>query len=119
MLNPSFKLKTGEVSEKIERGRHTTRHVELLEFENGGYVADTPGFSSLDMDFIEIDEVERLFPEFNRYNGFCRFSQCRHISEPGCSIKKAVADNMINKRRYDSYVKLYNEINKLGRKSND
>lgn len=114
--NPNFTLKTGNISDKIGRGKHTTRQVELLRMEDGGYVVDSPGFSSLDIDFIGIDELENLFPEFERFLNLCRFSKCRHINEPGCAVKKAVSEKLINKKRYDSYVWFYNEIGKLGRK---
>lgn len=115
-VNPEFSLKTGSISDKIGRGKHTTRQVELLKMESGGYVVDSPGFSSLSIDFIGIDELENLFPEFGRFLNLCRFSKCHHINEPGCAVKKAVSDRLINKKRYDSYIWFYNEIAKLGRK---
>ena len=115
-VNPKLSLKTGSISDKIGRGKHTTRQVELLRMEGGGYVVDSPGFSSLDIDFINLDELENLFPEFRKFLNQCRFSQCHHINEPNCAVKKAVSEKLINKRRYDSYVWFYNEIAKLGRK---
>lgn len=107
-LNPSFNLKTGDISSKAERGRNTTRQVELLQLDNGAYVVDTPGFSSLDLDFIDKDEIEGLFPEFRDYLGRCRFVGCRHIDEPDCAIKEAVEKDLISRARYDSYVRFYN-----------
>lgn len=112
-LQPSLKLKTGDISEKLERGRHTTRHSELMEFDGGGYVVDTPGFSSLDIDFISKEEIEYCFPEFNDFRGLCRFTGCSHISEPGCAVKEAVKNNAISETRYASYARLYDEISKI------
>lgn len=114
-LDPSFNTKTGEISSKIGRGKQTTRHTELLELKVGGYVLDTPGFSSLDIDFISKEEIEHLFREFDDYIGQCRFTGCSHISEPDCAVKEAVEENNINEKRYNSYVRLYNEIKKIGR----
>lgn len=114
-LQPSLKLKTGIISEKLERGRHTTRHCELMELQWGGYVLDTPGFSSMDIDTIEKEQLELLFPEFNEYSGDCKFAGCSHISEPGCAVKEAVEKNEIHPLRYESYVKLYDEISKRRR----
>lgn len=115
-VNPGFSLKTGSISDKIGRGKHTTRQVELLQMEGGGYVVDSPGFSSLDIDFIDLDELQNMFPEFGRFVNLCRFTGCHHINEPGCAVKNAVSKGLINKKRYDSYIWFYNEIDKLGRK---
>lgn len=114
-LGSSFNVKTGEISGRIGRGKNTTRHSELLEIESGGYVVDTPGFSSLDVSTIDIERIDGLFPEIRNYIGLCRFSGCSHISEPGCAVKDALYKNEINPIRYDSYVRLYNEIKKTGR----
>ncbi|MDP4133335.1 MAG: ribosome small subunit-dependent GTPase A [Bacillota bacterium] len=103
-FNEKFVLKTGSVSDKIERGKHTTRHVELLSLEHGGYVLDTPGFSS-----FEITDTENLmdyFPEFQKVNGSCRFADCTHINEPDCAVKKAVSVGAVSKSRYENYVKI-------------
>lgn len=109
-IDESFQLKTGSVSEKIGRGRHTTRHAELLKLECGGMVADTPGFSSLELDGIEEMELKEYFIEFDEYDE-CRFgSKCVHENEPGCAVKQAVEDGEISQRRYDSYIQLLNEI---------
>lgn len=115
-VDGAFSLKTGSVSDKIGRGRHTTRQVELLKMDGGGYVLDSPGFSSLDIDFMKIDELEHLFPEFGRFIDGCRFSHCSHIDEPGCAVKKAVAEGKIDRKRYDSYKWFYDEITRTGRK---
>lgn len=102
-------MKTGVISEKLGRGKHTTRHSELVEYENG-YIVDTPGFSSLEIDFIPKDELQYCFPEFEEYLNGCKFTGCLHYKEPGCSIKNAVEENHINKERYDFYVKTIEEL---------
>ncbi|QEK12001.1 ribosome small subunit-dependent GTPase A [Crassaminicella thermophila] len=112
---PNLALKTGEISEKNKRGKHTTRHVELLELDFGGWVLDTPGFSSLNLDFIEEDQLQFLFREFVPYIGSCKFSGCKHLNEPKCAIKEAVLHNTINKSRYESYIQLLKEINQKRR----
>lgn len=109
-IDKSFKLQIGEVSDKIKRGKHTTRHAELLKLECGGMVADTPGFSSLTLDDIEDVELKSYFIEFDEFDD-CRFgSRCVHENEPSCSVKEAVEEGKISKKRYDSYIQLLNEI---------
>lgn len=109
-IDSNFKLQTGEVSDKIKRGKHTTRHAELLKLECGGMVADTPGFSSLTLDDIEDVELKSYFIEFDEFDN-CRFGQrCVHENEPSCSVKEAVEKGKISKKRYDSYIQLLNEI---------
>jgi len=109
-VDKNFELKTGEVSDKIKRGKHTTRHAELLKLECGGMVADTPGFSSLTLDDIEESELKEYFIEFGNHDE-CRFgSRCIHENEPSCSVKEAVENGEISKIRYDSYIQLLNEI---------
>lgn len=109
-IDSNFKLKTGDVSDKIKRGRHTTRHAELFELEFGGLVADTPGFSSLTLDDIEDIELKEYFIEFEQYDD-CKFgSKCIHQNEPNCAVKKAVENGEIPKERYESYIQLLNEI---------
>lgn len=103
-------LQTGEVSYKTERGKHTTRHVELIALNQKGWVVDTPGFSTLKIDFIEEDHLADYFPEFANHSEDCRFSSCIHEREPDCGIKKAVASGEINQSRYDSYLQLLDEI---------
>ena len=113
---PSLLLKTGEVSLKLSRGRHTTRHVELFALENGGYLADTPGFSSIDFEggeLIEKDDVIDCFPDFAPFLSDCRFPDCRHIGERDCSVKAAVESGEIVKTRYESYCALYKEAEKI------
>ena len=110
VLLPEAHIKTGEVSEKLGRGRHTTRHVELYALEGDTYVADTPGFASLDVTMTNVILKEQLqydFPDFGPYLGSCRFHDCAHLKEPDCAVMKAVAAGEIAESRYRSYVKLY------------
>ena len=114
-LAPSLDLKTGEVSEKLGRGRHTTRHVELLTLPDGIIVADTPGFSSFDPDRMERlsrTEIERAFPEFAAYRDSCRFGDCLHIgaTADNCAVLDALAREKIAKSRYDSYLKMLAQV---------
>lgn len=102
------RLETGDTS-KIERGKHTTRHVELIKIDDG-YVFDTPGFSQLDVDGIKCGELEKFFPEMEKCEGKCRFRGCSHISEPDCAVKKALEDGEIAQTRYESYVKMYEQL---------
>lgn len=108
-LDPSFELPVGEVSEKLGRGRHTTRYVELYRL-CGGLVADTPGFSSFDveqMEFIAKEDLAATFREFSQFSGQCRFIGCAHGKEKGCAIRQAVEDGIIAQSRYDSYLRLF------------
>ncbi len=111
-IHPSLGLETGEVSSKIGRGRHTTRHAELINIGDRAWVVDTPGFSSLAVDFIEEDELTYYFPEFISYIDGCRFNSCIHINEPDCAVKEAVESGHIPKARYASYIQLIDEIRK-------
>lgn len=109
-LQPKAKMETGNVSEKIKRGKHTTRHSELIYVEQDTYVMDTPGFSSLYIDEIETDELKDYFQEFREYEDYCRFGGCSHKNEPGCAVKQALAEKKISNIRYDNYIVLYNEL---------
>lgn len=102
-------METGSVSEKLGRGKHTTRHSELIEVENG-YIVDTPGFSTLDITFIEKEDLKNYFPDFEEYNNSCKFRGCMHYKEPGCSVKEAVEEGKINKFRYEFYIRTLEEI---------
>jgi len=104
---------TGEISDKIKRGKHTTRHVELLELPEGGYVLDTPGFSSFEIDSIKADELYKNFPEMRDLDDMCRFKGCNHINEPDCVVKEKVKTGEIAKSRYESYVELFGELKKI------
>jgi len=103
-------MKTGEVSAKIERGRHTTRHAELIKLQEGGYIVDTPGFSNFDELEIQAEELQYCYPEFREYLNTCRFTHCSHISEPGCGVKEALNKGCINTDRYSRYMQLYNYL---------
>lgn len=109
---PQLSIQTGQISDKLGRGRHTTRTVELYKCF-GGYIADTPGFSSVDLDRYELinkDELQFCFPEFADYIGDCRFTSCSHTCELGCAVIDAVKSDIIPKSRHDSYVRMYNEV---------
>lgn len=109
-IDSKFQLQTGEVSDKIKRGKHTTRHAELLKLECGGMVADTPGFSSLTLDDIEEDELKEYFIEFDKFSDGCKFGgRCMHENEPICRVKEGVNESKIAKERYESYLQLLKE----------
>lgn len=108
-LEPGLELKTGEISRKLKRGRHTTRHVELLVC-NGGLLADTPGFSSLYLPKMKREELADFFPEFSELQGGCRFTSCLHHKEPDCAIKAAVQSGQIEKSRYEHYCLFLEEV---------
>ncbi len=106
-------LETGRVSEKIQRGRHTTRHVELIELDGCALALDTPGFSSFEMPAVKAEELQDYFIEFASYIGGCKFRGCAHISEPGCAVLEAVAQGKVSKLRHNSYKELYQELKKV------
>lgn len=112
-LQDSISLKTGDISSKIRRGKHTTRHASLIQLDGGGWVADTPGFSTLDLFIVPKQDLQRYFHDFDQYLGGCRFSGCMHRAEPDCAVKAAVASGEINKVRYDNYIALLAEIETL------
>lgn len=109
-LEPGLSLKTQEVSARVGRGRHTTRHVELLSLTGGGFVVDTPGFSSLVLPPLEREELASFYPEFHEYVPHCQFTGCLHFKEPGCAVKKAVEQRKISPLRYNNYLKLLDEV---------
>lgn len=109
-IQPGLKLATGDLSQKIKRGMHTTRHVELLPLTFGGLVADTPGFSFFEWEFLPSEELPYLFPEMVEHLGGCRFQDCTHSAEPGCLVKKAVEEGKVHPRRYENYVTILKEI---------
>ena len=115
-IDPRLALSTGDISQKLGRGRHTTRHVELFELPQGGYVADTPGFASLEMEraaYIPKENLQFAFPEVERYFGQCKFTGCSHTVEKGCAVRAALEAGEIDKTRYESYVTLYNEAKEV------
>jgi ribosome biogenesis GTPase len=109
-IQPEAKAETGGISEKIKRGKHTTRHSELIYIEKDTFVCDTPGFSSLYLNEIEKEELKDYFTEFSEYGEECRFIGCSHLNEPGCAVKNALKDKKISKIRYENYVLLYEEL---------
>lgn len=110
LLAPNANMETGEISKKIERGRHTTRHAELICIREGTYIMDTPGFSSLSVDGFEKEDLWRYFPEFVQYEERCRFAGCSHINEPDCGVREALAEGKISTVRYEDYVEIYEEL---------
>ena len=115
-LSPGLGLATGEVSEKLGRGRHTTRHVELYQLDAETYVADTPGFSSFDTDQMDVilkENLQYAFPDFGPYVGACQFHDCSHRQEPGCAVRAALVEGKIESSRYDSYLKLYEKASQI------
>ena len=109
-MQPQITMETGAVSEKIGRGKQTTRHTQLIHIEGNSYIMDTPGFSSLYLPQMEKEELQQYYTEFEVYEPYCRFQGCSHISEPDCGVKQALAQGKIPQLRYDNYVQLYNEL---------
>ena len=109
-ISGTFAMETGEVSEKIKRGKHTTRHSELIYIGDDSYLVDTPGFSSLDLIGIEKEDLKQYFPEFSQC-GPCRFLDCQHINEPECFVKQAVEDGRISRLRYENYCLMFENLN--------
>lgn len=109
-LQSGVSMETGSISEKIERGKHTTRHTEFISIGEDTFIMDTPGFSSLAVFDMEKDELERFYPEFDEYRDTCRFNGCSHTHEPGCSVKEAIQEGKISKARYENYQLIYEEL---------
>ncbi len=114
LVQSGLQLKTGDLSKKIDRGTHTTRHSELIKLEIGGLVADTPGFTSLEFNNIDAGKLQQLFPEFEKYSD-CKFSDCHHNKEPQCGVKEAVLEGKISKLRYEYYINLLEEFKDIRR----
>lgn len=110
LLAPEACMETGEISKKIERGRHTTRHAELIQLKGDGYITDTPGFSSLYLPEMEKEELQDCYPEFAAFEPYCRFQGCSHINEPDCGVKEALSEGKIHPVRYENYCQLYGEL---------
>ena len=109
-MQSNVNMETGTISEKIERGKHTTRHSQLIMIDQDSYIMDTPGFSSLYTNGFEKEELRYYFPEFIPYEGMCRFHGCDHVHEPGCAVKEALEEGKIAKSRYDNYLEMYQEL---------
>lgn len=110
LLQPEIQMATGAISEKIERGKHTTRHSELIRIEKDTYIMDTPGFSSLGLFDMEKEDLRYYYPEFSDYEGACRFLGCVHVHEPDCAVKEALENGKISRIRYENYGLLYEEL---------
>lgn len=110
LIQPEAGMETGRISDKIDRGKHTTRHSELIRVEKDTYIVDTPGFSSLFIEDFEKEELKDYYPEFVRYEPGCRFQGCVHIHEPVCGVKNALEEGRISRIRYDNYLLLYEEL---------
>ncbi|MFV0343307.1 MAG: ribosome small subunit-dependent GTPase A [Anaerocolumna sp.] len=109
-IYPTASMETGAISTKIERGKHTTRHSELIYIGKDTYVCDTPGFSSLYLLQMEKEELKNYFPEFTAYEDYCRFNGCQHLNEPNCKVKEALEEGKISPIRYENYKLLYEEL---------
>lgn len=110
LLQPAVQMETGSISKKIERGKHTTRHSELIPINRNSYIMDTPGFSSLYVNDFEKEELKYYFREFAPFEGKCRFNGCDHIHEPDCAVKQALEDGKIHTVRYQNYLEMYKEL---------
>ncbi len=110
LLVPDACMQTGAISQKIDRGRHTTRHSELFRIGEDSYLFDTPGFSSLELAGLSKEDLRHSFPEFREHEGRCRFQGCLHLMEPGCSVKEAVEESRISRERYESYALLFHGL---------
>jgi len=109
-IQPEAEMETGEISEKIKRGKHTTRHSELFFVESGTYVMDTPGFSSMFVENMKPEELQQYFPEFEEFIPDCRFLGCVHVGERDCGVKDAVKAGNLSKTRYENYRLIYEEL---------
>lgn len=112
-LQDTVQMQTGGISDKIERGKHTTRHSQIIPIAKDTYIMDTPGFSSMDLPEFSKEDLWTCYPEFVRYEPECRFIGCSHIGEPDCGVKTALAEGMISQVRYDNYVQLYQEMKNM------
>ena len=110
LLQAEVQMETGEISRKLKRGKHTTRHSQVIPVGENTFLMDTPGFSSLYIMGMEEQELKDYFPEFRKYEDQCRFQGCRHIHEPDCGVKEALAEHKISQLRYEDYLGLYNEL---------
>lgn len=111
-LQDQVQMQTGSISEKIDRGKHTTRHSELIAISEDTYILDTPGFSSLGLFEMSAEDLARYYPEFAAYERYCKFAGCAHISEPVCGVKDAVEEGVVSRVRYENYKLLYDELKK-------
>lgn len=110
LLQNQIQMETGEISQKLKRGRHTTRHSQIIRIDEDTYLVDTPGFSSLYLEDMEKEELRHCFIEFQPYEGTCKFQGCLHVREPQCQVKQAVEDGKISRQRYENYLTLFQEL---------
>lgn len=115
LLQPKAQMETGDISRKIERGKNTTRHSQLVHIKGNTYIMDTPGFSSLDIPGLLPEDLWKYYEEFLPYEPYCKFQGCSHIHEPSCGIKQALEDGKIHPNRYENYVSLYQELKEIKR----
>ena len=115
LICPEASMETGVISRKIERGKHTTRHSELFVAGDDTYICDTPGFTSVDISAIEAGDLKLYMPDISEYEGKCRFNGCMHVAEPDCALKEAVTKGEVMQSRYDSYLKIYDELSRIRR----
>ncbi len=114
-VQPNFSLKTGEISEKLKRGKHTTRHAEIMKLDFGGWVVDTPGFSSYNLENIDYHDLYNYFKDIKKFSNHCKYRTCLHYKEPDCSVKDALNNELISYNRYNNYIKLLEEIKNGGK----
>lgn len=112
-LQSDVQMQTGVISDKIDRGKHTTRHSEIVPVMEDSYIVDTPGFSSMDVPGFEKEDLWTCFPEFREYEPYCKFQGCSHINEPDCGVKEALAEGKISSVRYENYKLLYEELKNM------
>ncbi len=110
IIMDNWLMDTGDISDKIKRGKHTTRHVQLFRLDEGGFILDTPGFSSFSIENIPHDELQELYPEFEDRIGLCKFKSCSHTSEPNCAVKELLKEGKLDEGRYNRYIELYREL---------
>ncbi|HZJ82903.1 MAG TPA: ribosome small subunit-dependent GTPase A [Clostridia bacterium] len=115
VLSPGENLEIGDLSLRISRGKHTTRHTSLLTLPSGGMLVDTPGFSTMNMDELMPENLQYMYPDFSDYIGKCRFKGCIHDQEPGCKVKEMVSNDLLSGDRYKRYIKLLNELREIRR----
>lgn len=116
MIIPEAAMETGNISQKTSRGKHTTRHVEIFQLPYGGMIYDTPGFTSFDITGVSCEDLDSLYPEIEALRGNCRFDDCRHLKEPDCAVRKAVEDGSLERARYESYVRNFEELKEKNRR---
>ncbi len=115
LMQENIEMETGSISTKIERGKHTTRHSQLIPIKKGTYIMDTPGFSTLYINELQKEELKDYYEEFAKYSGECRFLGCNHLSEPDCGVKKAVEEELLSSTRYENYKLLFEELKNVKR----